>query len=65
MTPEEKLAKKIDDNSLMFERWKKTSEKISLEEFKEAINEFRNQTKESTNLLGKMFLKEQIKLHLI
>ena len=53
MTPEEELAKKIDKNSLMFERWKKTSEKISLDEFKEAINEFKNQTKESTELLGK------------
>ena len=53
MTPEEELAKKIDENSQMFERWKKTSEKISLDEFKEAIKEFRNHTKESTNLLGK------------
>ena len=53
MTPEEELAKKIDENSQMFERWKKTSEKISLDEFKEAIKEFRNQTKESTDLLGK------------
>ena len=53
MTPEEKLAKQIDEHSLMFEKWKKTSEKISLEEFKEAIKEFRNQTKDSTELLGK------------
>ncbi len=53
MTPEKKLAKQIDEHSLMFEKWKKTSEKISLEEFKEAIKEFRNQTKDSTELLGK------------
>ncbi len=53
MTPEEKLAKQIDEHSLMFEKWKKTSEKISLEEFKKAIKEFRNQTKDSTELLGK------------
>ena len=53
MTPEEELAKRIDDNSLMFERWKKTAEKISLDEFKEAINAFRKETEESTELLGK------------
>lgn len=53
MTPEEELAKRIDENSQMFERWKKTSEKITLDEFKDAIKEFRNQTKKSTNLLGK------------
>ena len=53
MTPEEELAKRIDENSLMFERWKKTAEKISLDEFKEAINAFRKETEESTELLGK------------
>jgi hypothetical protein len=53
MTPEEELAKRIDENSVMFERWKKTSEKISLDEFKEAINAFRKETEESTELLGK------------
>jgi hypothetical protein len=29
------ISKKINENSQMFEKWKKTSEKISLEEFKE------------------------------
>ncbi len=53
MTPEEELANRIDDNSLMFEIWKKTTEKISLDEFKKAIKAFRNETKESTDLLGK------------
>ncbi len=53
MKPEEELAKRIDENSEMFERWKKTSEKISLAEFKEAIIAFRKETEESTNLLGK------------
>src|SRR3989304_1291824 len=41
MRPEEELAKRIDENSEMFERWKKTSEKISLDEFKEAIKALR------------------------
>jgi len=53
MKPEEDLAKRIDEHSEMFERWKKTSEKISLAEFKEAIIAFRKETEESTNLLGK------------
>ncbi|GBF24192.1 hypothetical protein MnTg01_00530 [archaeon MnTg01] len=53
MTPEEELAKRIDDNSQMFETWKKTTEKISLAEFKKAIKSFRNGTEESTELLGK------------
>jgi hypothetical protein len=53
MRPEEELAKRIDENSEMFERWKKTSEKISLDEFKEAIKAFRKATEESTELLGK------------
>lgn len=53
MRPEEELAKRIDENSEMFERWKKTSEKISLDEFKEAIKAFRKETEESTELLGK------------
>lgn len=53
MKPEEELAKRIDENSEMFEKWKKTSEKISLDEFKEAIKAFRKETEESTNLLGK------------
>lgn len=53
MRPEEELAKRIDENSEMFERWKKTSEKISLDEFKEAIKAFRKETEESTDLLGK------------
>ena len=53
MRPEEELAKRIDENSEMFERWKKTSEKISLDEFKEAIKTFRKETEESTDLLGK------------
>lgn len=53
MKPEEELAKRIDENSQMFETWKKTSEKISLNEFKEAIKEFRKKTEESTELLGK------------
>jgi len=53
MRPEEELAKRIDENSEMFERWKKTSEKISLDEFKEAIQAFRKETEESTELLGK------------
>ena len=53
MKPEEELAKRIDENSEMFERWKKTSEKISLAEFKEAIIAFRKETEESTNLLRK------------
>ncbi len=51
--PEEELAKRIDDNSQMFETWKKTTEKISLAEFKKAIKSFRNETEESTELLGK------------
>jgi len=53
MRPEEELAKRIDENSEMFERWKKTSEKISLDEFKEAIKAFRKETEVSTDLLGK------------
>ncbi len=53
MTPEEELSKRIDNNSQMFERWKKTTEKISLDNFKEAIKAFRNETQESTDLLGK------------
>ena len=53
MRPEEEIAKRIDENSEMFERWKKTSEKISLDEFKEAIKAFRKETEESTDLLGK------------
>ena len=53
MRPEEELAKRIDENSEMFERWKKTSEKISLDEFKEAVKAFRKETEESTELLGK------------
>ena len=53
MRSEEELAKRIDENSEMFEKWKKTSEKISLNEFKEAIKAFRKETEESTNLLGK------------
>jgi len=53
MTPEEELAKRIDNNSQMFETWKKTTEKISLAEFKKAIKSFRNETEESTELLGK------------
>ncbi len=53
MTPEEELAKRIEDNTQMFERWKKTTEKISLDNFKEAIKAFRNESEESTDLLGK------------
>lgn len=53
MTPEEELAKKIDEHSVMFERWKKTTDKISLDEFKRAINAFRKETEQSTDLLGK------------
>lgn len=53
MRPEEELAKRIDENSEMFERWKKTSGKISLDEFKEAVKAFRKETEESTELLGK------------
>ena len=53
MTPEEELAKRIDVNSQMFERWKKTTGKISLDEFKDAIKAFRNETEEATELLGR------------
>ncbi len=53
MTPEEELAKRIDVNSQMFERWKKTTGKISLDEFKDAIKSFRNETEEATELLGR------------
>ncbi len=53
MRPEEELAKRIDENSEMFDKWKKTSKKISLEDFKDTIKEFRKKTEESTDLLGK------------
>ena len=53
MRPEEELSKRIEENSQMFEKWKKTTEKISLEEFKDAIKAFRKETEKSTNLLGK------------
>jgi hypothetical protein len=53
MKPEEELSKRIDENSQMFEKWKKTTEKISLDEFKEAIKAFRKETEKSTDLLGK------------
>lgn len=53
MRPEEELSKRIDENSQMFEKWKKTTEKISLDEFKEAIKAFRKETEKSTDLLGK------------
>ncbi len=62
MTPEEELAKRIDVNSQMFERWKKTTEKISLDNFKEAIKAFRNETQESTDLLGKDVPKDADKI---
>jgi hypothetical protein len=62
MTPEEELAKRIDNNSQMFERWKKTTEKISLDDFKEAIKAFRNETQESTDLLGKDVPKDADKI---
>lgn len=62
MTPEEELAKRIDDNSQMFEKWKKTNEKISLDQFKEAIKSFRNETEESTELLGKNIPKDADKI---
>ena len=62
MTPEEELAKRIDDNSQMFEKWKKTTEKISLDQFKEAIKSFRNETEESTELLGKNIPKDADKI---
>lgn len=62
MTPEEELSKRIDNNSQMFERWKKTTEKISLDNFKEAIKAFRNETQESTDLLGKDVPKDADKI---
>ena len=62
MTPEEELAKRIEDNTQMFERWKKTTEKISLDNFKEAIKAFRNETQESTDLLGKDVPKDADKI---
>ena len=62
MTPEEELTKRIDDNSQMFEKWKKTTEKISLDNFKEAIKSFRNETEESTDLLGKDVPKDADKI---
>lgn len=52
MTPEEELAKKIDETSERFERWKKTTGEISLKEFKDAIKMWRKDTEESTELLG-------------
>jgi len=62
MTPEEELAKQIDVNSQMFERWKKTTGKISLDEFKDAIKAFRNKTEESTELLGRDVPKDADKI---
>ena len=62
MTPEEELAKRIDDNSQMFETWKKTTEKISLAEFKDAIKAFRIETEESTELLGRDVPKDADKI---
>jgi hypothetical protein len=61
-TSEEELAKRIDDNSQMFETWKKTTEKISLAEFKKAIKSFRNETEESTELLGKDVPKDAVRI---
>lgn len=52
MIPEEELAKKIDESSQRFEEWKKTSDKIPLSEFKEAIKMWRKDTEASTDLLG-------------
>ena len=51
--PEEELAEKINDNSLRFERWKKTTNQIPLKEFKQAVEFWKQNTKESTNILGK------------
>ncbi len=62
MTPEEELAKRIDVNSQMFERWKKTAGKISLDEFKDAIKAFRKETEESTELLGRDVPKDADKI---
>ncbi len=62
MTPEEELASRIDDNSQMFEIWKKTTEKISLVEFKKAVKSFRKETEESTELLGKDVPKDADKI---
>jgi len=62
MTPEEELANRIDDNSQMFEIWKKTTEKISLVEFKKAVKSFRKETEESTELLGKDVPKDADKI---
>lgn len=50
--PEEELANKIDDNSQRFERWKKTTDEIPLKEFKQAIEFWKQNTKESTDMLG-------------
>ena len=52
MTPEEELALRIDETSKRFEEWKKSTGKISLKEFKEAIKMWRKDTEESTELLG-------------
>jgi hypothetical protein len=62
MTPEEELAKRIDVNSQMFEKWKKTTGKISLDEFKDAIKAFRIETEESTDLLGRDVPKDADKI---
>ena len=50
--PEEELANKIDENSQRFERWKKTTDEIPLNEFKQAIEFWKQNTKESTDMLG-------------
>ena len=50
--PEEELANKIDENSERFERWKKTTDEIPLKEFKQAIEFWKQNTQESTDMLG-------------
>ena len=50
--PEEELAQKIDDNSARFERWRKTTNEIPLKEFKQAVEFWKQNTKESTDMLG-------------
>ena len=52
MKPEDELANKIDENSKRFERWKKTTDEIPLKEFKQAIEFWKQNTKESTDMLG-------------
>jgi hypothetical protein len=52
-SPEEELENKIDEASLKFERWRKTTGKIPLNEFKQAIEMWKQETQTSTDLLGK------------